>query len=92
MVASTIINEYPRLVSPFIPLLNKSKMLPPKAIKIPVIFFEGTWYWKRRNPVIIANIGVSALSVPASALSIFVSAIQNKYAGNRLPKRPDKNT
>lgn len=39
----------------------------------------------------ITKIGVSEFNTPAKALSIPCSAIQNKYAGNRLPKTPDKN-
>lgn len=33
--------------------------------------------------------GVSELSVPASALSILVSAMQNKNAGKKLPNTPE---
>ena len=32
--------------------------------------------------------GVSALRMPASELSIFVSAIQKRYAGKKLPTKP----
>ena len=39
----------------------------------------------------ITKIGVSEFNTPANALSIPCSAIQNKYAGNRLPKTPDMN-
>ena len=38
----------------------------------------------------MAKIGVKELSVPARALSIRLSAIQNKKAGNKLPNAPDK--
>ena len=34
--------------------------------------------------------GVRELRVPARALSISSSAMQNKYAGSRLPSTPDK--
>ena len=40
--------------------------------------------------MMITKIGVSELSVPASALSIPSSATQNKNAGNKLPSTPDK--
>lgn len=67
-------------------------MHPVNAIKIPEIFFADTLRPKIKMPAIIANMGVSALSVPARALSIFVSAMQNKKDGNRLPIKPDKKT
>lgn len=35
--------------------------------------------------------GVSEFNVPASPLSIFFSAMQNKKAGIKLPMLPDKN-
>lgn len=65
-------------------------MLPEKAIKIPVIFFEETCRPKIIMPATSAKIGVSAFNVPASALSIFVSAMQNKKDGKRLPNIPDR--
>lgn len=53
-------------------MLNRSKILPEKAIKIPAIFFEETCSPKIIMPATIAKIGVSAFKAPASALSIFV--------------------
>jgi hypothetical protein len=59
---------------------------------MPVILFTGVFILKNIAPVIITKMGVNELSVPASALSIPFSARQNKYAGNKLPSVPDKNT
>ena len=47
---------------------------------------------KKTNPVIITKTGVNELRVPANALSVFSSAIQNKKAGIRQPMLPDKKT
>lgn len=38
----------------------------------------------------ITNMGVNEFKVPAKALSIPSSAMQNKNAGNKLPSTPDK--
>jgi hypothetical protein len=35
--------------------------------------------------------GVNEFNAPAKELSIFCSAIQNKYAGIKLPNTPEKN-
>lgn len=43
-------------------------------------------------PTNMVNKGVSAFKMPAKELSICVSAIQNKYAGKKLPNNPDKIT
>lgn len=67
-------------------------MQPEKAIKTPIIFCQDVMVLKNNAPVMITKIGVSALSIPASELSIPVSAIQNKYAGNKLPKAPERKT
>jgi hypothetical protein len=56
---------------------------------MPAIWLRGILLPKNINPKIIANMGVSELSVPASALSILVSAIQNKNAGKKLPNTPE---
>ena len=40
----------------------------------------------------MVNKGVSEFKIPASALSIFVSAIQNKKAGIKLPIIPESST
>lgn len=36
--------------------------------------------------------GVNEFNVPARALPIPISAMQNKYAGSKLPNNPDKKT
>lgn len=64
-------------------------MLPLKAISIPKILLEDVFVLKSNAPVIITNMGVKELRVPAKALSIPSSATQNKKAGNKLPKTPD---
>ena len=38
----------------------------------------------------MTKIGVKEFRVPAKELSIFSSATQNKKAGNKLPKSPDR--
>jgi hypothetical protein len=38
----------------------------------------------------MVKIGVSEFNMPARELSIFVSAIQNRKAGKKVPKNPDK--
>ena len=69
---------------------KKSKTLPVKEIQIPITLMVDVLLLKKRAPMIITNTGVRAFSEPASELSIFVSAKQNKYAGNRLPCKPDR--
>lgn len=61
-------------------------------MKIPIVLFLEIRFLKRITPVIITKTGVRELSVPASALSIFSSAMQNKNAGIKLPRLPDKKT
>ena len=72
--------------------LKYNSTLPPKAINIPTIFIAGTTFLKNIAPIITAKMGVNALSTPAVELSKPVSAMQNRYAGNRLPSMPLKNT
>ena len=60
------------------------------AMRIPVTFAVEVCALKNTTPVMITKTGVSVLSVPASALSIFPSAMQNKNAGIKLPILPDK--
>jgi hypothetical protein len=67
-------------------------MLPAKAIIIPTILLKGVGVLKNNAPVIITKMGVSEFIIPARELSIPCSAIQNKYAGNRLPNVPAKKT
>ncbi len=67
-------------------------MQPVNAISIPIILLLAILALKKITPVIITKTGVSALRVPARALSIFSSARQNKKAGNKLPRVPDKKT
>lgn len=38
----------------------------------------------------MTKIGVREFKTPARELSITSSAIQNKYAGNKLPKTPER--
>lgn len=45
---------------------------------------------KNKAPVMITKMGVSELRVPASALSIPSSAIQKRYAGSKLPSKPER--
>ena len=59
---------------------------------MPVILWAGTLFLKKAAPVRITNTGVSELRVPANALSIFSSAIQNRKAGIKLPRLPDRKT
>ena len=61
-------------------------------MKIPIVLFLEIRFLKRTTPVIITKTGVRELSVAASALSIFSSAMQNKNAGIKLPRLPDKKT
>lgn len=58
---------------------------------IPSTLLVDVLLWKNRAPIIITKMGVSEFSVPASALSIPSSAMQNKYAGNKLPNKPERN-
>ena len=53
-------------------------MLPVKAMQIPSILLDEVFELKNKAPVIITKIGVSELSVPASAPSMPNSATQNK--------------
>lgn len=53
-------------------------MLPPNATEIPIILFKDVVEWKNKAPVIITKMGVREFKVPVSALSITVSAKQNK--------------
>ena len=39
----------------------------------------------------MVNNGVNAFKIPAIPLSILVSAMQNKYAGKKVPNQPEKN-
>lgn len=38
----------------------------------------------------MVEMGVNAFNIPVNELSIFVSAIQNRKAGKKLPNNPDK--
>ncbi len=58
---------------------------------MPIILFMDVWILKKIYPVTTTNIGVREFNVPASPLSIFSSAMQNKKAGNKLPMLPDMN-
>ena len=80
------------LLSAKCPLLNNNRRLPEKETIIPMIFIVGVLLRKKMPPVIITKMGVSELSVPAKALSIPSSAIQNKKAGNKLPNTPLRKT
>ena len=71
-------------------LLTNSNKLPVNAIKIPSILLPAVLLLKNNAPVIITKIGVKEFKVPARAPSIPNSATQNKYAGKRLPKTPDR--
>jgi hypothetical protein len=44
------------------------------------------------TPISNVNNGVKAFSIPANELSIFISAMQNKKAGKKLPIKPEQNT
>lgn len=67
-----------KLPVPVTPWLNNKRMLPRKPTIIPIILPEGMLYLNNRAPVTMANIGVREFNIPASALSIWVSAIQNR--------------
>ncbi len=64
-------------------------MLPVKAIQMPSILLADVLLWKNKAPTMMTKIGVNELRVPARALSIPSSAIQNKKAGIKLPSAPD---
>ena len=51
---------------------------PTNPNNIPPIFLGSILILKTSIPTIMVNNGVSELSIPAKALSIFVSAMQNK--------------
>lgn len=70
---------------------NNSKQ-PIKAMNTPTQCLDVGFEWKRTAPEMMAKIGVSEFSVPANELLIPISAKQNKYAGIKLPKAPDKKT
>ena len=53
-------------------------VLPVKEISIPKILLAVVLLWKNNAPVMITKIGVREFNVPAKALSIPSSAIQNK--------------
>jgi hypothetical protein len=72
--------------------LKNNNMLPEKAIRIPAIFIHVVRLPKNNAPTMITKMGVREFNVPARALSTPCSAIQNKYAGSRLPITPDRNT
>ena len=55
---------------------------PDKAKEI--IAYPGWEILKKKKPSVV-------FKNPASELSIFVSAMQNRYAGMKLPRMPDNN-
>src|SRR5687768_12809914 len=54
----------------------------------PIHFVNGMEAEKNITPIISVNKGVRAFKIPAIALSIRVSAIQNKNAGKKVPRKP----
>ena len=60
------------------PLENNSKILPVKAIAMPMYFWAVMWDLKKTTPVRTTKTGVKAFRVPARPLSIFSSAMQNR--------------
>ena len=71
-------------------LLNKSNAQPTTAMIIPMILLADVFVLKNTAPLNMTKIGVKEFRVPAKELSIFSSATQNKKAGNKLPKSPDR--
>ena len=59
---------------------------------IPIIFFLSAFSSKKAIPTRMVKKGVNAFKIPASELSILVSARQNKKAGIKLPRIPDNAT
>ncbi|MCU0404097.1 MAG: hypothetical protein MUE99_06065 [Chitinophagaceae bacterium] len=70
---------------------NKSEQ-PAKPIRTPEILEAGIFILKKAHPITSVLKGVTAFSVPASALSIFSSATQKRMAGIKLPSQPEKST
>lgn len=91
-VANKIKDENEMFLKSILPLPAKSKINPVKPIIIPIIFLSPAFNSKKITPIIIVKKVVNAFSIPASELSIFVSARQNKYAGKKLPSSPESIT
>ena len=92
MVASTTKQTYKALLCSAKPgWLRNNKTLPVKAIIIPKILLDAALLLKNNAPQMITKMGVREFKTPAKELSMPCSAIQNKYAGMRLPKTPDIN-
>ena len=79
-------------LNPTVPLAVNNNNKPAKPIVTPNIFLGSAFNSKNKMPTVMVNNGVNAFNIPASELSIFVSAIQNKNAGKKLPINPDKIT
>ena len=93
MVANTTYKTYMMLWLPCkLSLLSNNNILPVNAVIIPSILLADVLELKNKAPVIITKMGVRELRVPANALSMDSSAIQNRKAGIKLPNIPDKNT
>ena len=91
MVASTIRRGFIKLSVVLMgPLLRTNKMLPAKAMSMPMTLLAAVSFLKNKAPMMMTKMGVSELSIPASELSISCSTMQKRNAGNRLPKAPDK--
>ncbi len=65
---------------------------PIKPNASPTIFETLTLSLYTTIPMTSAKMGVSAFNIPASELSILVSAIQKRYAGKKLPNNPESIT
>lgn len=70
-------------------LTKKQKNTPAECNKYTNYLMCFGFGMKKTAPMMITNIGVNEFSVPARELSIPCSAMQNKYAGNKLPNTPD---
>jgi hypothetical protein len=71
------------------PLIRNKSVSPIKPIIIPTTLYQRIPDLKNNKPVMIVKIGVHALRMPVNALSIFVSARQNRNAGMKLPSNPE---
>ena len=78
MVASTTKKLYEKLSNcKVLPAVTDNRR-PANPSSMPIIFCLLDFKLKKAIPAIMVKSGVSAFKMPASALSILVSAIQNK--------------
>ena len=93
MVASKTKSAYDRsLNDTVLPEANGSNTSPANPTATPINCFGFAIARKNAIPASMVNKGVSEFSIAASELSMRVSAMQYRYAGKKLPKKPESTT